>query len=63
MGDIKCFYLDQVKRIISWGGDTDTNACIVGGLLGAIVGLKNLPIKQIKILLNSDYEKGRNRPN
>ena len=25
------------------GGDTDTNACILGGLIGATIGLKNLP--------------------
>ena len=25
------------------GGDTDTNACIVGGMIGAAVGLSNIP--------------------
>ncbi len=30
-------------KTIREGGDTDTNACIVGGLVGAILGFKNLP--------------------
>ena len=29
-----------MKEIISAGGDTDTNACIVGGLIGAAIGFK-----------------------
>jgi ADP-ribosylglycohydrolase len=29
--------------VISKAGDTDTNACIVGGLLGSIFGFKGLP--------------------
>jgi hypothetical protein len=32
-----------LREVISLGGDTDTNACIVGGLLGAIVGESNIP--------------------
>ena len=29
--------------IIKRGGDTDTNAAIVGGMLGSLIGFKNLP--------------------
>ena len=29
-----------MKEVISEGGDTDTNACIVGGLIGAALGFK-----------------------
>ena len=29
-----------MKEVISAGGDTDTNACIVGGLIGAALGFK-----------------------
>ena len=25
------------------GGDTDTNACIVGGMMGALLGMKSIP--------------------
>jgi len=29
--------------VIEQGGDTDTNACIAGGLVGSIVGFSRLP--------------------
>ena len=31
--------------MLSRGGDTDTNACIVAGLLGAYHGYSNIPAK------------------
>lgn len=37
-----------MKKVISKGGDTDTNAAIVGGLIGSIVGFRNLPVKYLK---------------
>ena len=36
-------YYDSIRQTIREGGDTDTTACIVGGMIGALVGLKNLP--------------------
>lgn len=36
-------YEQAVKNILSKGGDTDTNAAIVGGLLGARWGFSNIP--------------------
>ena len=36
-------YLDSVKQTIQLGGDTDTNACIVGGMIGALVGVNAIP--------------------
>jgi len=39
------------------GGDTDTNACIVGGMIGAIVGAKGLDYKMIEKLLSVDVTK------
>jgi ADP-ribosylglycohydrolase len=41
-----------IKKIISEGGDTDTNACIVGGLIGSILGFKKLPKEYLKKMLN-----------
>ena len=32
------FYFKALKETIQLGGDTDTNACIVGGMIGALVG-------------------------
>lgn len=41
------------------GGDTDTNACIVGGLVGCIVGFKRLPPGKIIKMLNLNLAKGK----
>lgn len=32
-----------MRSVIERGGDTDTNAAIVGGLIGALIGFKDLP--------------------
>ena len=37
------FYHDCIRITVQQGGDTDTNAAIVGGMVGALVGLKLLP--------------------
>ena len=60
-------FLNIIKEVLRRGGDTDTNACIVGMMLGAILGYNNLTKqcpKQIQILLNYDPKKAyNNRPN
>ena len=38
------------------GGDTDTNAAIAGGLVGAFLGVKNIPDEKIKKVLESNHE-------
>ena len=43
-----------MREIIGQGGDTDTNAAIVGGLIGALVGLKNIPKKYSEKILEFD---------
>eukprot|EP00828_Plagiopyla_frontata_P048592 TRINITY_DN9361_c0_g1_i5.p4 TRINITY_DN9361_c0_g1~~TRINITY_DN9361_c0_g1_i5.p4 ORF type:complete len:107 (+),score=26.12 TRINITY_DN9361_c0_g1_i5:658-978(+) len=50
-------YLEIQRQVLLKGGDTDTNACIVGGLIGAAIGYDNLPKKQLEILLSCDCEK------
>jgi ADP-ribosyl-[dinitrogen reductase] hydrolase len=32
----------SIRKTIQCGGDTDTNACVVGGMIGAFVGFKAL---------------------
>lgn len=44
------------------GGDTDTNACIVGGLIGAMNGRSKLPRASLEAVLNCDTDKGQPRP-
>lgn len=55
----------MIEYVLSKGGDTDTNAAIVGGMIGSIVGFKNLPPEYLKKLLNLRHnnQEGRPRPN
>ena len=43
-----------LREVVSLGGDTDTNACIVGGVIGALVSEKNIPKSHIKTLMKFD---------
>ena len=50
------------ETLLGWG-DTDTNACIVGGLIGAAAGYTNIPQDMKEPVLNCDTESGtQNRP-
>lgn len=52
-------YSQAMKYIIKKGGDTDTNACIVGAILGALHGydeLYDMEGDNIEIMLSVDYE-------
>jgi ADP-ribosylglycohydrolase len=35
-------FLETMQRVISFGGDTDTNACIVGAIAGANIGMHEM---------------------
>ena len=48
------FYHDCINQTIQEGGDTDTNACIVGGMIGALVGIKALPPLMVDKVINFD---------
>ena len=47
-------YYKAVKNVMAKGGDTDTNAAIVGGLIGAADGLEGIPDEALQSVLNSD---------
>ena len=58
---------DALRTIISYGGDTDTNACIVGSMAEALYGIpaylieeanKKIPEEFIKVLKKTNYRKG-----
>ena len=53
---------ESIYRTLLEGGDTDTNACIVGGLLGAYHGLEGLPKGTLAKLLDCNTQKGQPRP-
>lgn len=44
-------FADAVKAVISCGGDTDTMASIVGGIVGARVGIEGIPSPWIEDLI------------
>jgi len=48
----KFSYQDALRVMIMQGGDTDTNAAIVGGLIGAARGLSAFTPRQIEALLS-----------
>ena len=41
--------------IISFGGDADTNAAIVGAVLGAKFGFREIPERLVKYLYNGSW--------
>jgi ADP-ribosylglycohydrolase len=53
-------YLDALRETLAGGGDTDTNACIVGGLLGARWGASAIPLQQREAVLGADHARGAN---
>ena len=57
-------YEEVLYETLMLGGDTDTNACIVGGLIGALRGLKGIPQKSVEKLMNCNISMGKkgNRP-
>ena len=61
---LKCrsSYLDALFETLSGGGDTDTNAAIVGGLVGAFHGEGGIPAPLREAVLDCDTRKGRSRP-
>jgi len=59
--DVTLSYADVIKKIIEEGGDTDTNACIVGGMIGAAVGYTAIyekNEKQIDTMMKCDVSTG-----
>ena len=52
-------YESAMIETLSGGGDTDTNACIVGGLIGAAVGVDNIPENMRHAVLTCDTNMGK----
>ena len=46
-------YEEAIRRMLKQGGDTDTNAAIVGGLLGARYGIDGIPKEWRNAVLNA----------
>jgi len=55
-------FVAALSETLLGGGDTDTNACIVGGLIGAAVGAAAIPEAMRAAVLTCDHGSGRRRP-
>ncbi|MCP5424552.1 MAG: ADP-ribosylglycohydrolase family protein [Gammaproteobacteria bacterium] len=51
-------YVSALKETLAGGGDTDTNACIVGGLIGAACGVSQIPDEMLQPVLSCDTRQG-----
>ena len=52
-------YETAIAETLFGGGDTDTNACIVGGLIGAATGVESIPENMRHQVLNCDTSLGK----
>ena len=55
-------FVEALRETLAGGGDTDTNGCIVGGLLGALHGEDGVPERLRAAVLKCDTTLGRPRP-
>lgn len=53
---------EALRAVLIGGGDTDTNACIVGGAAGAVAGLSRLEGAMVDKVLGCDTRHGQPRP-
>lgn len=51
-------YVEAIQETLFGGGDTDTNACIVGGLIGAACGVNSIPEDMKNSVLHCDTRLG-----
>lgn len=52
-------YMASMREVLAGGGDTDTNACIVGGLIGAADGSGGIPVAMMQAVIECDTSVGR----
>lgn len=51
-----------MRATLAGGGQTHTNAMVVGGLIGAAVGISGIPERWLRAVLTSDTTDGESRP-
>jgi len=51
-----------MRAVLAGGGDASSNAMVVGGLLGAALGLEALPKRWVQAVLAADPSDGVTRP-
>jgi ADP-ribosylglycohydrolase len=55
-------YETTIRETLCQGGDTDTNACIAGALVGAATGAESIPKPMKAAVLDCETRQGRPRP-
>jgi ADP-ribosylglycohydrolase len=55
-------FIEALRETLAGGGDTDTNGCIVGGLMGALHGEDGIPERMRAVVLKCDTPLGQPRP-
>lgn len=50
-----CNFEESIKKVITYGGDTDTNACIVGSMAEAMYGIDSDLIEQVKRKIPQEF--------
>ena len=55
-------YKQAIEDTLSRGGDTDTNAAIVGGMIGALHGVNNISEQLRSKVFSRDPAQGNSRP-
>ena len=48
-------YEEAIAQTLLKSGDTDTNACIVGGMIGAKIGVLNISKRSVQMLLKNSH--------
>lgn len=54
-------YEQAIRQVLLRGGDTDTNACIVGGMIGAASGVRAIPSLMVQAMLQCKTAQGEQR--
>eukprot|EP00928_Gymnodinium_smaydae_P018749 TRINITY_DN17149_c0_g2_i1.p1 TRINITY_DN17149_c0_g2~~TRINITY_DN17149_c0_g2_i1.p1 ORF type:complete len:649 (-),score=137.19 TRINITY_DN17149_c0_g2_i1:69-1973(-) len=57
-----CSFEEAMRGCLAAGGDACTTAAVVGGLLGAAVGLEGLPSRWVEAVMRCETSAGQTRP-
>jgi ADP-ribosylglycohydrolase len=55
-------FKDAITQTLLMSGDTDTNACIVGGMIGAYEGSNAIPVNSMKSIMGANAQNLIERP-
>jgi ADP-ribosyl-[dinitrogen reductase] hydrolase len=62
VSDKRMDFTEAIVSTVKLGGDTDTNACIVGAMCGSIVGMNGIPKEWISTIKSTKCERYKQYP-